>query len=336
MGSDYFGDPQFSISKDLGQTWSEPEPIPGFERKPDSSSGLDVSVCDVVPEYHSSSGQIIAIGHNVFYSEKTLARKQPSRWPVYSTRTPEGTWTGARRLEWDDPRGSYIYTCNCAQRVTLKNSDLLVPFSFGQIGQAWRSVTTLQLSLDGNCLTVRQVGSELTNTVRRGFLEPSLLQYRDRFYLTIRAEDDRGYFATSEDGLNWGKPQPWTWDNGEPISMSSTQQHWLPHSDGLFLVYTRKTEQNQHVMRWRSPLFVAEVDLRTLRLIRETEQTVFPLLDEGPKRVAYSGNFHTNIATPEESWITDGETRPFGDWSGDTFLARVRWNRPNQLAMRSA
>ncbi|MEZ6039608.1 MAG: hypothetical protein R3C20_03830 [Planctomycetaceae bacterium] len=33
-----------------------------------------------------------------------------------------------------------------------------------------------------------------------------------------------------------------------------TQQHWLTHSDGLYLVYTRKDESNINVIRWRSPL----------------------------------------------------------------------------------
>src|SRR5690606_7840832 len=146
---------------------------------------------------------------------------------------------------------------------------------------------------------------------------------RGQYFMTNRAEDERGYVTTSPDGLNWDEPRTWLWDDGQPISMSTTQQRWLPHSDALSLVYTRKAEHNHYVMRWRAPLYVSQVDLRTLRLIRETEQTVFPLLDEGPKRAAYMGNFHTTMVTPEESWVTVGETRPFGDWSGNTLLARI-------------
>lgn len=335
FGSDFFGDPQFTISTDQGKTWSQAEPIPGFGKVPYNQE-LAVSVCDVVPEYHPQTKQILAIGHNVFYTPKGFTKNQPPRWPVYSTRTAEGKWTGAKKLEWDDPRGNQIYTCNCAQRITLENGEILIPFSFGQTGRNWRSVATLLFSLSGEKLELKQVGNELQNRVKRGFLEPSLVQHAGLYYMTIRAEDDCGYVTTSEDGLHWQEPTSWKWDDGEPITMSSTQQRWLPHSDGLFLVYTRKAEHNQKVMRWRSPLYVARVDLKTLRLIRETEQTVLPLLDDGPKRIAYSGNFHTTIVSPDESWITDGETRPFGDWSGDTTLARIRWNRPNKLAVYSS
>ena len=116
--------------------------------------------------------------------------------------------------------------------------------------------------------------------------------------------------------------------------MSTTQQRWLIHSDGLFLVYTRKAKQNVNVMRWRAPLFMAEVDRQTLRLIRTSERTVFPLIGDGigdPDHVARMGNFHTVAASPDESWVTVGETLPHDGWAGNTLLARIRWKRPNRL-----
>ncbi len=155
-----------------------------------------------------------------------------------------------------------------------------------------------------------------------------------RFYLTIRAEDDRGYVSASDDGLHWEPQRPWCWDDGEPLVMSTTQQHWLPHSDGLFLVYTRKAESNVNVMRWRAPLYLAEVDREALRLVRSSERVVLPLIGDGiddPAHVARMGNFHTVAATPGESWVTVGETLPADGWRGDTLLARIRWSRPNRL-----
>ena len=151
--------------------------------------------------------------------------------------------------------------------------------------------------------------------------------------MTIRAEDDRGYVAVSENGLQWRPQQPWAWDDGEPLAMSSTQQHWLPHSEGLFLVYTRKDKANASVVRWRSPLFAAEVDAKTLRLIRSTERVVLPLIGDGVKNgrhVAMMGNFNSNPAGPLESWITVGECRFADGWAGDTLLARIRWSRANR------
>ena len=82
-------------------------------------------------------------------------------------------------------------------------------------------------------------------------------------------------------------------------------------------------------MRWRAPLFVAQVDLGTTQLIRETERTVFALIGDGindPDHVARMGNFHVTAASPEESWVTVGETLPADGWAGDTLLARIRWD----------
>ena len=117
--------------------------------------------------------------------------------------------------------------------------------------------------------------------------------------------------------------------------MSTTQQHWLPHSEALWLVYTRKDVSNVKVIRWRSPLWMAQVDTKSLRLRRDTERVVLPLVGDGvndPKRVALMGNFHTVNVGPVESWVTVGEWQPRNGIKGDLLLARISWARPNMLA----
>lgn len=332
-GSDVFGPVHWTMSKDVGKTWTEPQAIPGLGRRT-LEDGLEEGVCDVVPEYHAPSKAVLAIGHNVYYRQGVLARPQRPRWPVYVVRTADGSWSSPQKLTWKDPRAAFIYSCGCAQRVTLVGGDILVPLSFGSQETSPRSVTTVRCTFDGSELSIRDVGSELTNRVGRGLLEPSLATFGGKFYLTIRAEDGRGYAAVSDDGLNWSSQQPWSWDDGQPLSMSTTQQRWLIHSDGLFLVYTRKDEQNAKVMRWRAPLFVAEVDRQSLRLIRDTERIVLPLVGDGirdPDHVALMGNFHTVAASRDESWVTVGENRRNDGWKGDTLLARIRWSQPNRL-----
>jgi hypothetical protein len=153
--------------------------------------------------------------------------------------------------------------------------------------------------------------------------------------MTIRAEDGQGYVSTSEDGLHWAEQQPWCWRDGKPVGMSTTQQRWLIHSNGLFLVYTRRAEGNLNVFRWRAPLYLSQVDRRTLRLIRESERVVFPLIGDGvndPDHVARMGNFHVVNASSAESWVTAAEALPSEGWSGDTLLARISWSVPNRLA----
>jgi hypothetical protein len=332
-GSDVFGPVHWSTSADLGKTWTQPKEIPGLGRKP-ARGGREVGVCDVVPEYHPKTSTVLAIGHNVYYRKNVLADPQYERYPIYVVRSPVGVFSAPARLEWDDPRSTQIYTCGCAQRVTLENGDLLIPLSFAPKGRTPRSVSSVLCAFDGRTAAIKACGNELKSSTGRGLLEPSMVRFAGRFYLTIRAEDSHGYVASSADGLNWERQQAWCWDDGEPITTSTTQQHWLAHSNALFLVYTRRTGENADVGRWRAPLYMAQVDMKTLRLIRETEQVIFPMIGDAakaPKRVARMGNFHTTAATPEESWVTVGEECPEDGWKGNTLLARIRWVVPNRL-----
>jgi hypothetical protein len=87
-------------------------------------------------------------------------------------------------------------------------------------------------------------------------------------------------------------------------------------------------------MRWRAPLYVAQVDTEKLCLIRDSEKVVFPLIGDGindPDHVARMGNFHVVNASRNESWVTVGETLPHKGWKGNTLLGRISWSRANEL-----
>jgi len=334
-GSDYFGPVHWMTSPDLGGTWTEPQPVPALGRvkQPD---GVEEGVCDVVPQWHAKTKTVLALGHNVFYSGPKFSTNQPPRWPIYAV-WRDGNWGPRRKLEWADPRGAYIYSNNCGQRVVLPDGDILLAFTHGGTKGKPRSISSAICSFDGETLAVKKVGEEIPHDKGRGLLEPSLTEFQGRFFLTIRAEDNRGYICASDDGLRWTPKQPWAWDDGEPLTMSTTQQHWLAHSDALWLVYTRKDASNANVIRWRSPLWMAQMDPKTLRLIRSTERVVLPMVGDGVNgadRVAIMGNFHTTNVSPEESWVTVGEWQPKNGIKGDTLLARIRWSKPNTLAGR--
>ena len=337
-GSDYFGPVHWTTSNDLGKTWSEFQPAPplGWDKLEDGITSE--AVCDVTPEYHAKTGSVLALGHNVFYKTKAFDRNQPSRWPVYAV-WKKGTWGPRKKLVWDDPRGTEIYSNNCGQRVMLPDGDVLMSFTFGVKGKP-RDVCGVLCSFDGNDLVIKKTGPALSNPKGRGLLEPSLTSFQKRFYLTIRAEDNRGYVAVSDDGLNYEPKQAWAWDDGQPLDMSTTQQHWLTHSDGLFLVYTRKDPTNVNVPRWRAPLWVAQVDTKTLRLVRATEKVVLPLVGDGvndAKQVAFMGNFGVNSnVSADEAWVTDGSWCPGDASKGELQLARVRWSRKNGLVQATS
>lgn len=331
-GSDLFHQVHWTLTRDGGTTWTKPEPIAGLERIP-TADGLLNGVCDVVPEYHARTNTVVAMGHNVYYTKAgKLTRTSTARYPVYVVRDAEGRWSERKQLVWDDPRASAMFTSNCGQRLVLDNGDLLVPVSFGPRGRRDRAVGSLLCSFDGETLRVKKsTPKELRLAAGRGLLEPSITRFGGRFFLTIRAEDGRGYVAASADGLAWPKMQPWSWDDGKPMSMSTTQQHWIARPDGLFLVYTRKAKHNVNVFRWRAPIFIARVDAAKLCLVRDTEREVFPLLGDGIKaanHVARMGNFHITAFAPTETWVTVGECLPHDGWKGNTLLARIRWSSP--------
>lgn len=337
-GSDYFGQVHWTQSTDNGLTWSDPKPIAALGR--DAIAGraddLKAAVCDVTPQYHPKTGKTIAMGHVVFYKGAYFARKeQLARYPVYVTRSMDGTWSARKILKWDDPRGAHIYSNNCGQRVVMPNGDVQMSFTFGPTAEN-RMVAGVRTTFDGEHLKVSKVGTPLENRKGRGLLEPSVTRFNGQFWITIRAEDNRGYVSVSKDGLDWEDKKAWAWDDGTPLDMSTTQQHWLTHSDGLFLVYTRKDKSNANVIRWRSPLWLAQVDVKRRCLIRSTEQVVLPLVGDGvkdPNRVALMGNFNVTNVSPNESWVTVGEWMPRNGYKGDVLLARIRWTKPNRLPL---
>ncbi|MCK5701561.1 MAG: exo-alpha-sialidase, partial [Cyclobacteriaceae bacterium] len=107
-------------------------------------------------------------------------------------------------------------------------------------------------------------------------------------------------------------------------------QHWVTHSDGLFLVYTRRGAGNDHVFRHRAPLFMAQVDTKNLRVIRETEQILVP------ERGARLGNFGVTDINKNETWVTVAEwmqpegVEKYGS-DGSVFVSKIRWTKPNRL-----
>ncbi len=69
----------------------------------------------------------------------------------------------------------------------------------------------------------------------------------------------------------------------------------------LFLVYTRRGLNNDHVFRHRAPLIMAEFDEENLCLIKESEMIIVP------ERGARLGNFGVTPVSDSESWVIVSE-----------------------------
>ncbi len=338
-GSDFYGPVVYCTSIDRGKIWTAPELVPGLGRIP-ISGDIEEGVCDVVPDFHDASGKAVAIGHNVYYhngrlfdslSDFRVESPGPklNRYPVYTVYDPQQGWCQKRRrLNHELFRNCSIYSCGCSQKIFNPQGKILIPMTFGLFDRKDRMVTTCQAEFDGDELKITGIGQVIELPRGRGLLEPSLVFHAGINYMTIRAEDDHGYVTSSRDGLRWDPIQPWCWENGTPLKMSSTQQHWLILGDKIYLIYNRENQENKNIFRWRAPLFIAEVDESTLRLKSQTEQIIIPCRSVGndPANIPGMGNFHATQLDENEAIVTTGEEAMQNNYWGDTLLARLTFD----------
>lgn len=314
-----------------GGTWSGPVLPPELDwRKLDN--GITISVADVTPGFHPQTGKVIAIGAQVRYSTKghQLDDVPRAHCTAYTVLDPKSNqWSGWQTLELPAGKQFNFARNACAQWVVRPNGNVLIPLYIAEKAKSDYGTTVAEFSFDGQKFNYVQHGNVLEMAGGRGLHEPSLVEFGGKFYLTMRNEK-RGYVSVSDDGLNFKRVQPWQFDDGSELGSYNTQQHWLAHSHGLFLVYTRRGANNDHIFRHRAPLFMGQVDPVTLKVIRKTEKIVIA------ERGADLGNFGCNYVSPSESWITVSEgvftkeARKRGA-EGATFVARIRWSQPNQL-----
>jgi len=349
-GSDVFYPLHEMDSADLGQTWTEPAEIstmnrqvyqPGQAPLPPGAEGNtsllqpgdETIVSDFTPQWHEATQRLLGIGHTVWYRHNKVMSPRP-RATAYAVRDPKsGHWDRWKILELpQDLAELHQSGAGCIQRYDLPDGDILLPIYGNASGKEEHRVVVLRCRFDGQALAYVSHGNFLAVPTKRGLGEPSLTKFGDRYYLTLR-HDDHGYVSVSNDGLNFSKPQPWTFDDGSDLGNYNTQQHWVTHSDGLFLVYTRKGAHNDHVFRHRAPLFMARVDPARLHLLRKTEQILIP------ERGARLGNFGVVDVSRNETWVIAAEwmqPRPprgmpekYGS-DNSVFVAKIRWNHPNQ------
>jgi hypothetical protein len=259
-------------------------------------------------------------------------RDRETSYAVYDANVR--TWTAWDTVAMPDRVKFQSAGAGSVQRLDLVNGDILLPIYFKSKEQPTYRTTVLRCKFDGKKLVYSEHGSELTLNAGRGLYEPSLTRFQDRFYLTLR-NDSAGYVAVSKDGLQFEPPQKWLWDDGTELGNYNTQQHWVTHSDGLFLVYTRKGANNDHVFRHRAPLFIAQVDPVRLRVIRHSERVLVP------ERGARLGNFAVTEVNERETWVTVAEWMqtwgpnvvipPDNKYGADNsvYVARIQWDNPN-------
>lgn len=301
-GSDVFYALAGMSSEDGGRTWSPPAEQPSLGRRA-LHDGLEEVIGDFTPAWHEASGKLLGIGHTVTYKGNHIHR--PIRKTAYAVYDADSrSWSDWREMAM--PPTFFTSGAGSTQRFDLESGDILLPIYFSKAaddlsnGRHFNYSTVVRCRFDGESLRYVEHGTELTVHRQRGYVEPSLTRFRGQFFLTLRA-DDHGAVARSADGLHFGEPKQWTWDDGSDVPTYNTQSHWVTHSDGLFLVYTRKADNNAHIFRHRAPLFIAEVDPERLCLIRASERILVP------ERGARLCNFGVVNVNERETWVTVAE-----------------------------
>ncbi|MBL9161024.1 MAG: exo-alpha-sialidase [Verrucomicrobiales bacterium] len=338
-GSDLFYALNTMRSSDLGKTWSAPVEHESFSRRPfawKEHQDLEITVCDFWPKWHAASGKLLGIGHTAVYEKNAVAKVRPRETPysVYDAKT--GQWSPWKTLKMPDEPKFENAGAGCVQRFDLEDGTVLLPIYFKSLEAPRYSVTVVRCSFDGSELRYLGHGDELTVPIGRGLYEPSLTRWGGRFYLTLR-NDESGYVSVSEDGQDFSEPVPWCWDDGTNLGNYNTQQHWVTHREAVFLVYTRRGADNDHVMRHRAPLFIARVDPETLRIVRSSEQVLVP------EHGARLGNFGVTEVNENETWVTVTEwmQAPGPNYSDPAplvargadnrvWVAKVKWTKPNR------
>ncbi|MES2507819.1 MAG: sialidase family protein [Verrucomicrobiota bacterium] len=317
---------------DNARTWSSPKEILSL-RRTRMPEGHDFVIGDVCPQWHAATKVVLAHGKTFGFDGGVKENRGHERvsYAIYSP--TKNLWSGLKILSLPekDHEGITILEPNagCHQRHDLPNGDILLPIRYRKNPKT-RQYTTIvaRCTFDGETLTYREHGSELSYQGKRGLYEPSVIGYGGRYYLTMRA-DESAFVSVSSDGLNYTEPVEWKFDDGQVLGSYNAQQHWVAHSDALYLVYTRKGASNDHVFRHRAPLFIARVDRERLCVIRATEQVLMP--ETG---LDLAGGFGVLDVHAGETWIISTEMAFPENRKQEPNrirLAKILWNKPNQL-----
>jgi len=293
FGMDHFGGIKLSI--DYGEFTVQEGLLPI-----ENSDGTVTVGCDGTPMYHKKSDKVLLLGHNAVYAPD-------GRAPVkgYLPATFYSVFDGERfsRLAFlETPEG---ISCGNGSGQSFEEEDgsLLIPVSM-KIAGGYYGAAVIRCLFDGEKLTFLEMGNILHVEVERGLYEPSVIKHEGIYHLTLR-NDLHGYHCTSRDGLYFDKPERWCFEDGEVLGNYNTQQHWLVCGGKLYLVYTSRGHNNDHVFRHRAPLLMAEV--KNGRLVRESECIVVP------ERGARLGNFGVCQVSEDHAIIMAAEwMQPIG------------------------
>lgn len=307
-GTDVYQGIGFTTSSDGGETWKELTDLP-YTAKP-LRDGIMGMFGAMVPVLHPQTGKVLLLGNCVGYTNygkpgvKLTGVRYPAfavfdpatqKWsPDYTVLDREENANTTSGIPWIQPDGTLLWPCNGGQ--------------------------VLKAAFDGEKITIlarspqiEGLGKQPKNTG-----EYHLTKMGSRFYLAMRCPD-QNRIAVSTDGQKFEPAVELRWDDGSLVPSVATQMRWVRQQGKLYLVYTRENEDGKGVFRHRAPLWMAELDTKTVRLKKATEVVVVPV---SPGRDDL-GNFGTTFVTDELSFITTSEFGRTKNSNSRVYITRI-------------
>lgn len=302
-GEDDFYGIEIMTTQDGGKTFSAPKPCEELRRQyyEDKSSSV---MCDATPFYHQATKKFLLVGQLAYYHEPSPVARSTA-YAVYDEKS--ATFLPYRMIAM--PQGEedtyFISSAGCSQIHEEANGDLLIPICYqtrtiAATRKMYTLVAVMRCSFDGETILCKEIGNSIAVECARGLCEPSIVAFGGAYYLALR-NDESGYVCKSEDGVHLQEPLPLCFENNENAGNYNTQQHWLCGGGRLYMVYTRRAENNSHVFRHRAPLFMAEFDPQAMCLLKGTEAIVVP------ERGARLGNFGCQSFSREIGYVFAAE-----------------------------
>ncbi|MCS7468619.1 exo-alpha-sialidase [Stieleria sp. ICT_E10.1] len=286
--------------------WTQPIAIESL-RRARQDDGYEVVAGDLCPIWHLPTEKVLITGKTFNFADGTkenILREQVA-YCVFDPASRDFGPLHTMKLPQQDHAGHPIIAPNagCHQQVILDDGIVLLPIRY-QRSKTKRIYVSIvaRCRFDGKTLEYLDHGTEHSIPFGRGLYEPSVSVHDGAYFLTLRANDG-AWVARSSDGTNYSDHVAWKFDNGQPLGSYNTQQHWVTLGNRLYLVYTRRGANNDHIMRHRAPLFLAEVDPQRLVVLKHTEQVIVP------EDNATLGNSGVCRISDRESWITVAEGR---------------------------
>ena len=117
----------------------------------------------------------------------------------------------------------------------------------------------------------------------RGLIEPTVAEMPDGRLLCVMRGSNGGsqdadfripsyrWCSVSKDGgYHWSRPEPWTYDDGQPFYSPSSMSQLLRHSSGRYFWLGNVSAENCRGNDPRYPLVIGQVGAKSLRLVRKT------------------------------------------------------------------